>query len=193
MRRIHALFPAVFLALVATLASGDALAKTVDGVEFPDTASVGGTTLLRNGIGARTAMFMRFYLAALYVEKAGHDAAGLIAPDRPREARLAILKDVSKERFVDAAKAGFEKNTPSPSPELQARMDTFLALIPPLKPGDTLTFTYVPGTGTRIHGSAVKSTTIPGKDFADALFKIWLGASPADADLKSGLLGKDSL
>jgi hypothetical protein len=180
-------------ALIATLLSTGAAAKTVDGVDFPDTATVGGATLVRNGIGARTAMFMRFYLAALYVEKASHEAAGLLGPDRPREARLAILKDVSRERFLDAAKAGFEKNTPSPSPDLQARMDTFLALIPPLKPGDTLNFTYVPGTGTRIHGSAVKATTIPGKDFADALFKIWLGGHPADGDLKSGLLGNASL
>jgi len=193
MRRIRALIPALALAVIAALSAGDAVAKSVDGVEFPDTASVGGATLMRNGIGARTAMFMRFYLAALYVEKPGQDAAALLAPDRPREARLAIVKDVSKERFVDAAQAGFDKNTPSPSPDLKARMDTFLALIPPLKPGDTLNFTYVPGTGTRIHGSAVKATTIPGKDFADALFKIWLGGHPADADLKNGLLGKSSL
>lgn len=190
MRRVRPLMSALALAALVTTA---AAAKNVDGVDFPDTASVGGATLVRNGIGARTAMFMRFYLAALYVEKASHDAAGLLAPDRPREARLAILKDVSQERFVDAAKAGFEKNTPSPAPELQARMDTFLALVPPLKPGDTLTFTYIPGTGTRIHGSAVKATTIPGKDFADALFKIWLGGHPADGDLKSGLLGNASL
>ena len=31
---------------------------------------------------------------------------------------------------------------------------------------------------------------IPGKDFADAMFAVWLGAKPADAGLKEGMLGK---
>ena len=197
MRSVRALSLVAVIAAVAvagiTFGATDAAAKTVDGVDFPDTVTVSGTTLQRNGVGARTAFFMRIYLAALYVEKTAGEASALLGPDRPREVRLAILKDVSKERFEGAARTGFEKNTLSPSLSMQERQTKFLVLIPALAAGDTLTFIYEPGVGTTVKGNKVKATTIAGKDFADALFKIWLGGHPADDGLKAGLLGKSSL
>ena len=186
----RSLLAALSLSFVLTT---PALAKMVDGVEFPDSVDVAGAKLVRNGIGARTVVFMRFYLAALYVEKAATTASGVLDPDRPREMRVAMVKEVSKERFHEAAKSGFEHNTPAPSASLKERMDQFLALVPGLKPGDTLTFTYAPGVGTTIKGNRVRTTTIAGKDFADALFRVWLGARPVDDGLKEGLLGKSSL
>ncbi|MCC7074195.1 MAG: chalcone isomerase family protein [Deltaproteobacteria bacterium] len=182
------------LALVCALAwGGTVAAKAVDGVEFPDSVQVGGAKLLRNGIGARTILFVRFYLAALYVEKSANSAGAVLGPDRPREVRLAMVKDVSKQRFQEAAQAGFDKNTPKASAELKAREAQFLALVPAQVPGDTLTFSYEPGVGTHIKGSKVAETVIAGKDFADALFAIWLGEHPVDDGLKKGLMGKDSL
>lgn len=175
------------------LGAGGAVAKAVDGVEFPDSVEVAGTKLVRNGIGARTILFVRFYLAALYVEKSVTSTAAALGPDRPREVRLAMVKDVSKARFQEATQAGFDKNTPTPSAELKAREAQFLALVPAQVAGDSLTFTYEPGVGTHIKGTKVKATVIPGKDFADALFAIWIGDHPVDDGLKKGLLGKDSL
>jgi hypothetical protein len=32
---------------------------------------------------------------------------------------------------------------------------------------------------------------VEGKDFADALFSVWLGKDPADDDLKAGMLGSE--
>jgi hypothetical protein len=32
---------------------------------------------------------------------------------------------------------------------------------------------------------------VEGKDFADALFSVWLGQSPVDESLKNGMLGKE--
>ncbi len=184
----------VMAALAGTLVgTAPAGAKSVDGVEFPDAVQVGGATLVRNGIGARTILFVRFYLAALYVEKSASSAGAVLGPDRPREVRLAMVKDVSRARFQEAAQAGFDKNTPSPSAELKAKEAQFLALVPAQVPGDSLTFTYEPGVGTHIKGTKVKTTVIAGKDFADALFAIWLGEHPVDDGLKKGLLGKDSL
>jgi hypothetical protein len=190
----RALSPVLACVLASALAlAGPAIAKVVDGVDFPDRVDVAGVSLTRNGIGARTALFMRFYLAALYVEKVGTDAGALLAPERPRQVRLAIVKEVTRQRFQDAAREGFEKNTPSPSASLIERENRFLALMPGLVPGDALTFSYEPGIGTRIEGNKVKSIVIPGKDFADALMSIWMGPHPVDDDLKAGLLGKASL
>jgi hypothetical protein len=63
--------------------------------------------------------------------------------------------------------------------------------IPDLKEGQQLSITYVPGQGTTVvvdDGTA--KTTVEGKDFADALFRVWLGSDPVDADLKERLLGR---
>jgi hypothetical protein len=37
--------------------------------------------------------------------------------------------------------------------------------------------------------TAGERSVIPGKDFADALFSVWLGQHSADDGLKRGLLG----
>ena len=46
-----------------------------------------------------------------------------------------------------------------------------------------------------VQGTTVKGPTaevsVPGKDFADALFSVWLGKEPVDEGLKSGMLGND--
>ena len=54
-----------------------------------------------------------------------------------------------------------------------------------------LTLTYVPDKGTVVSGAG-KETVIPGKDFADALFTVWLGPDPVDGDLKRKLLGAEA-
>lgn len=189
---MHLRLALIFITLMLTLTT-EAHAKAVDGVEIPETVEVAGVKLVRNGIGARTVVFMRFYLAALYVEKTASSSSALLTPDRPREVRITMLKDISKERFQEAARAGFDKNTAAPSASLKERMDKFLTLVPALSPKDTLTFSYEPGVGTHIKGNKIKETVIAGKDFADALFRIWLGDHPVDDGLKKGLLGKDSL
>jgi hypothetical protein len=65
------------------------------------------------------------------------------------------------------------------------------AAIPDLKKGDELTITYLPGKGTRVQSKGGQELSVEGKDFADALFSVWLGKSPVDGDLKDGMLGKE--
>ena len=54
--------------------------------------------------------------------------------------------------------------------------------------GQVLRPTYIPGKGTTVTGQGEKAL-IEGKDFADALFNVWLGQHPVDGDLKKGMLG----
>jgi len=53
-----------------------------------------------------------------------------------------------------------------------------------------MSFTYLPGAGVSVEVQGATKGTIPGADFAEALFGIWLGASPPNPGLKEGLLGK---
>jgi hypothetical protein len=48
--------------------------------------------------------------------------------------------------------------------------------------------TYVPERGTHIKAGRGEEIDIEGKDFADALFSVWLGPLPVDGDLKEEML-----
>ena len=47
---------------------------------------------------------------------------------------------------------------------------------------------YVPGEGTRISFNNEEIKTVPGLDFKQVLFGIWIGKKPVQADLKQKLL-----
>jgi hypothetical protein len=56
--------------------------------------------------------------------------------------------------------------------------------------GDVYEFVYDPGEGVRTVLEGRTAGIIPGLDFKQALFGVWLGKRPADATLKQGLLGR---
>lgn len=49
------------------------------------------------------------------------------------------------------------------------------ALVQGLRAGQSITVTYIPGHGTQIKAGAAEDIVLPGKDFAGALFSVWLG------------------
>ncbi len=180
------------LVLSLTLAA-PALAKDVAGVNFPDTATVEGKSLKLNGAGLRTATFLnvKVYAAGRYVENTSQDSGEVISSDQTKRVRMSMLRNLGKEKIVDAITEGFEKNAKAQMPALKARLDKLTAAIPAeLKKGDELVLTYVPGKGTRIETKGGQELTVEGKDFADALFSVWLGKHPVDKNLKKGMLGQ---
>ncbi|MBI3183071.1 MAG: chalcone isomerase family protein [Myxococcales bacterium] len=58
-----------------------------------------------------------------------------------------------------------------------------------LKKRDELRLTYLPGTRTLLQEGSLTRAVIPGKDFADALFSIWLGPRTETPHLRSALVG----
>jgi hypothetical protein len=61
-------------------------------------------------------------------------------------------------------------------------------MVPNVAEGDDMVMTYVPGKGTVVSVKGLEKGTIEGKDFADALFTVWLGADPVQENLKADLL-----
>jgi hypothetical protein len=181
---LFAVVMAVVLALPAT-------AKEVSGVKFPDTVTVEGKELKLNGGGLRKKFVFNVYAAGLYVESPSKSAQQVIESDQVKRVRLSMLRDLDKKSISDAIVEGFKKNSSDKLSALQQRLNTFTAAIPDLKKGDELVLTYVPGKGTTIQSKAGEKISVEGKDFADALFLVWLGKSPVDESLKDGMLGKE--
>jgi hypothetical protein len=178
------------LVLSLTLAL-PAFAKDVAGVKFPETVPVDGKELKLNGAGVRTKAIFKVYAAALYLETPTKDGAQVISSDQSKHVRMSMLRDLEKAKITDAISEGMEKNNKAAMPALKERLDKLKGAVPDLKKGDHLTITYVPGKGTQVQSKSSEPLTIEGKDFADALFGVWLGAKPVDDDLKDGLLGKE--
>lgn len=165
------------------------LAGEVAGVKMADKASVEGKNLTLNGMGLRTKAIFKVYVAGLYAEKTSKDAGAIISSDQIKRVEMAMLRDLGKGKIVEAVEEGFEKNNKAQMPALKDRLAKFVAQIPDLKEGERLVITYVPGKGTSLSAKGREAITIPGKDFADALFSVWLGKFPVDEKLKSGMLG----
>ena len=178
------------LALLLGLAAAPPVSgREVAGVTLPDTASVEGKTLKLNGGGLRTKMMFKVYVAGLYLETPTKDAAAAVSSDQVKRMHLSILRSLDRSKITEAISEGFEKNSKAQLPGLKARLDRLNSMIPDVEKGDQIHLTYVPGRGTVVSAKNVEKGVIEGKDFADALFSVWLGANPVQPDLKKGLLG----
>jgi hypothetical protein len=182
---------AVALALLLA-APAPARAAKVAGVDFPDRVDVGGQALQLNGVGLRKKFIVKVYAGGLYLKEPSQDAAAVVAVDAPKRVRMVFLRTVTRAQVMDAYREGFEKNSGGAGlADLLAKLDRIGPAIPDrLNEGTEMLVTYVPGEGTTVVAAGGGSVTVEGKPFADALFKNWLGARPADDDLKKGMLGR---
>jgi chalcone isomerase-like protein len=98
-----------------------------------------------------------------------------------------MLRDLSREQFVQAVEMAIIRNSSSEMPILRSRLDLLEDALPAPRKGNVLSFTYLPGVGTVMRGQG-RELTIRGKDFADALLSVWLGPKPIGGALKHQLL-----
>jgi predicted enzyme involved in methoxymalonyl-ACP biosynthesis len=174
--------------LAAALLAAPAFAAELEGVTSADSLTVEGKALSLNGMGLRQKFIFKVYVASLYVEHPAKDTATLLKADEVRRVEMHMLRDLDRNTIVDAIKTGFEKNAGAGLPALQERLSKFIEKVTEVKKGATLIIQYVPGKGTKIEGGK-ESYVAEGKDFADALFSVWIGQYPVDDGLKKGMLG----
>jgi Chalcone isomerase-like len=179
-------------ALLVAFALAAPVVRDVYGVQVPEEVTAAGRTLRLNGTGLRKKFVFRVYVASLYLEHAPDpDPQSILRTDEVKRVEMAMLRDLDRGSIVDAVRHGFQDNSPNDMPQLTVRLIRFVSEIPDLKDGQRLSVTYVPGEGTTVVVDAgTAKTTIEGKDFADALFRVWLGDHPVDDDLKDRLLGR---
>ncbi|NTU59503.1 MAG: hypothetical protein HGA98_00410 [Deltaproteobacteria bacterium] len=179
---------ALLLALLAL--AGPSAAATLQGVTYPDSVQVEGKTLKLQGLGLRKKLVFSVYVGALYLTTPTSDAAAAARADEPKRIALKFLRDVDAAAIREAWEDGFFKNAQEKLSTLKPRIDAFLKIAAPdMKKGQELSFTYAPGAGTRVAVNGADRGAVEGRDFAEALFLIWLGDQPPTQDLKKGMLG----
>jgi hypothetical protein len=179
----------IALVLLSLGFAGALAAIEVAGVPVPETVSAEGKTLKLNGAGLRKKLLFKVYVAALYVETPSKDGAAVISSSGVKRVRLSILRSLKGSQVSEAISEGFERNSRDQMPKLEARLKKLASMIPDVKEGDEIAFTWVPDKGIQIAVRGTDRGTIEGRDFGDALLSVWLGPNPVQEDLKKALLG----
>lgn len=182
----------IFVALIFACAL-PASAVSLSDVELPQQVEAGGSTLQLNGWGVRKKFFLKLYVGALYLPQPTSDAMKILESDSPIAIRLHILsKLVSAKRMEKAIKEGFERSAPQELNRLKPQIDQFLAFFRDnVSEDDVFDIVYLPGKGVkvRLNGRELGIVAGNGRPFRKALFGIWLGQDPVQANLKDALLG----
>ncbi len=103
-----------------------------------------------------------------------------------------MMRKVDGDDFLGAfEKAIHENHTDEEYAALEARMTQLARVfhdVGQVKQGDVITLDYS-GSRTVVSVNGKVQARIKGKDFYQALLKIWLGDNPVSDSLKRGLLG----
>ena len=166
-----------------------ASAREVDGVTFPDQATVGGAVLPLNGVGIRERFMFDIYAAGLYLPAHTSDAAHAIEDDVPKRIEMRFLyKHVTRQQAVDALQWRLVESPAAAS--IQDQVQLFVSWLNDFDRGDQIVFDYVPGTGTSVTLKGESKGTMPGTSFMRAVWGIFLGDKPITEALKRGMLGR---
>ena len=190
MKKILQLLVLVTVGFCLLISSSEA--ATMKGVTLEDKISVNGQELLLNGIGIRKKFFLSIYVTGLYLPKKTASATEAITTDVHKEIVMAfVYHKVGKDKIIEGWNEGFFNNSQEKLSELKAGIDQFNGYFSnDLVKGDRIDLFYQPEVGTSVTINNKKLGVIPGKDFMQALWAIWLGDNPADSKLKGKLLGK---
>ncbi len=164
---------------------------TAFGVDLPEKINVAKQELQLNGVGTRQKYFMDLYTAGLYLVQPNRQAKAILEAEELMAMRIVITsKMVSQQKLVASLQEGFKNSTGGKLQPIRKQIDQFRqCFAEEIASGDTFDLVYVPNHGLIVLKNGRQKGTIAGSPFKRALFGVWLGERPADADLKVALLG----
>lgn len=184
---------ALILSLTVLLAL-PARASKLEGVHLDEQLHLANSELVLNGYGARTAYFLKFYVASLYLPRKSSSKDEIVRMPGAKRLQMVMLFGATSKDFNKALIRGMTANsTPDEFARLQSRMHEFEKVIDSfvaVKKGDVINMDFVPGTGlvVSVNGS-IKEVPIKGEDFYGKLLEIFIGQHVADEPLRRHLLG----
>ena len=181
-----------WLLIAALMFSPISAAREVAGVVLPETLQIpdNATALHLNGAGIRKKAFFKIYVAGLYMPSHQTTPDHIVNLAGPKRIHMHFLyKEVKQEKLIKGWQEGFRNNLDDAGfEELAPRLTKFNSLFRTMKRGEVIDLDYLPNVGTRVWINGELKGQIEGAEFYSALLKVWLGESPADANLKDAFL-----
>jgi chalcone isomerase-like protein len=168
------------------------VAEPRTGVLFPE--KIGEMSLLGIGLRTKSILKVRVYAVGLYVAdsalagplkgKTGPDLyRELVWGDFPKEIRLRLVRDVSASQMQEAIRDALEKAD-------KARTEQFASYFSDIKTGEEYVLRWTPGGTLETVAKGAPKPPIADKNFAGAVFGIWLGEEPIQEDIKQDLAAR---
>lgn len=183
------------LAFSVAASAVSAQAVVVEGVKFEPSTTVGGQTIVLNGAGLRSRLFIKVYAAGVYVPQESNDPAVLLAQSGPRRILIGMLRDVDAQTFANSLLESLAENhSEKQLAEFKPQIDQLLTAIRSVgeaKKGDVIQLDYASDVGTRmlLNGKPLGEPVAGGAAFFNALLRVWIGERPPDTSLKKAMLG----
>jgi hypothetical protein len=189
-------FAPALIALAILASSAPARAEVSEprtGVRFPE--KIGESSLLGVGLRTKSVLKVKVYAVGLYVAdsalagplkgKTGPDLfRELVWGDFPKEIHLKLVRDVSASQMQEAIRDALEKAAD------KARTDQFVSYFTDIKTGEDYVLRWAPGGTLETIAKGAPKPTIADKNFAAAVFAIWLGDEPIQEDVKRDLIAR---
>lgn len=185
---------ALAAASLCALLAQPALAVEVGGVKLDDTVQLASQELKLNGAGVRYKVIFKIYTIALYLPEKKTQLADILALPGPRRLEIVMLRDISSQDLGKSFTEGLNRSSDQTDRTRllnhTMQFGAMFEMVPGLKKGDMLTVDWLPEEGTlcRLNGKQI-GEKVPDLAFYNALLKIWIGAHPADTQLRAHLLG----
>ena len=195
MLSISRLGRALATACLCAFLTQPALAVDVGGVKLDDTAQLANQALKLNGAGVRYKLIFKVYTIALYLPEKKSQLAEILALPGPRRLEIVMLRDISSDDLGKSFMEGLNRTSDQADRtrllSQTMQLGAMFEMVPGLKKGDMLTVDWLPEEGTlcRLNGKQL-GEKVPDLAFYNALLKIWIGAHPADLQLRAHLLGE---
>lgn len=176
--------------LVSLLFAATCLIPCAAAADLPSQIQAGEHRLVLNGSGARTKTLLQLYVAGLYLTESTAEPAKIIAADEPMAIRIKITSGfVSRSNLVESLEEGFKASTGGNTSRIRAEIDKFRECFQgDIAKNDIIDLLYLPTHGVIVNKNSKVQGVVPGIEFKQALFGVWLSNSPADKTLKQALL-----
>jgi hypothetical protein len=164
-----------------------------------DNTDADGWWLLGTGVRTRTMLNVKVYAIGLYVDGPSYtrlvsSKGGNVRPspelykelvwgDFGKRLDLRFVRDLSASQIQGA----FREALPTAS---KARVDQFVGYFGDIAKGQSAVIRWAPGGVLETTVAGAAKPPIADKEFAAAVFSIWLGDKPIQADIKQGLVSR---
>jgi len=177
------------MALVTLKILSPVYAASLGGVNMPNQTTVNGKTLVLNGLGMRTATFLkvRVYVIGLYLETKSSEAKAIIESNQAKRIELHFVHDVTAKELRNGWSEAFESNYQDVA-SIKDEISKFNASMRDVKSGDSIVLEFS-GDTVDVLINATRIDSIKGNAFQKAALSIWLGPKPPNKGLKAGILG----
>jgi hypothetical protein len=182
----------IYLVITITLLSGApnqrlTLAADTENAYFKDYYTVENVKMNRVGVGLFRYWGFKAYTGAFYLEEGISTDEAL--SDRAKRIELEYMRSIKGKDFGPATEKMIIKNVKSETfNKILSQINYHNSLYEDVRPGDRYALTYVPGVGTELALNGEPKGIIKGREFAKAVFSIWLGPKPISQSFKNQLL-----